>query len=52
MTFSTADNIPCYQSNDQTVSLAKDDEIRLKIVGTRIDAAEIVSFLIIDELII
>jgi DNA-directed RNA polymerase subunit E'/Rpb7 len=46
MTFSTADNIPCYQSSDQTVSLAKDDEVRLKIVGTRIDAAEIVSFFI------
>ena len=43
MTFSTADNIPCYQSNDQTVSLSKDDGVRLKIVGTRIDASEIVS---------
>jgi DNA-directed RNA polymerase subunit E'/Rpb7 len=46
MTFSMIENTPCYQSSDQTTSLSKDDEVRLKIVGTRIDAAEIVSYLV------
>lgn len=35
----------CYKSKDQDVVIQQDDEIRLKIVGTRVDATGIVSVL-------
>lgn len=37
-------NPPCYKSKDEDVVIQADDEIRLKIVGTRVDASGIVSF--------
>ena len=36
-------NPPCYKSKDEDVVIQADDEIRLKIVGTRVDASGIVS---------
>jgi len=33
---------PCYVSSDQAVRIQKDSEVRLRIVGTRNDANEIV----------
>jgi len=32
---------PCYRTNDDDVIIQKEDEIRLKIVGTRVDAKDI-----------
>lgn len=37
-------NPPCYKSNAEDNVIAAEDEIRLKIVGTRVDAGGIVSF--------
>lgn len=34
----------CYKSKDEDIVIKQDDEIRLKIVGTRVDATGIVSF--------
>ncbi|XP_069697801.1 DNA-directed RNA polymerase II subunit RPB7 isoform X1 [Periplaneta americana] len=34
-------NPPCYKSKDEDVVIQADDEIRLKIVGTRVDASGI-----------
>lgn len=33
----------CYKSKDEDIVIKQDDEIRLKIVGTRVDATGIVS---------
>lgn len=38
-------NPPCYKSNAEDNVIAAEDEIRLKIVGTRVDAGGIVSFI-------
>lgn len=35
-------NPPCYKSKDEDVVIAAEDKIRLKIVGTRVDATGIV----------
>jgi DNA-directed RNA polymerase subunit E'/Rpb7 len=32
---------PCYKSKDEDIVIHNDDEIRLKIVGTRVDATGI-----------
>ena len=37
-------NPQCYKSKDGNVTIQAEDEIRLKIVGTRVDASGIVSF--------
>ena len=36
-------NPPCYKSKEEDVVIQADDEIRLKIVGTRVDATGIVN---------
>lgn len=35
-------NPPAFVSEDESIRITKDDEVRLKIVGTRVDATEIV----------
>lgn len=40
-------NPPCYKSKDEDVVIAAEDKIRLKIVGTRVDATGIVSPLVV-----
>lgn len=40
-------NPPCYKSKDEDVVIAAEDKIRLKIVGTRVDATGIVSALVV-----
>lgn len=35
-------NPPCYKSKEEDVVIQADDEIRIKIVGTRVDANGIV----------
>ncbi|XP_064120234.1 DNA-directed RNA polymerase II subunit RPB7-like [Macrobrachium nipponense] len=42
--FDPNSNPPCYKSRDEEVVIQQDDEIRVKIVGTRVDATDIVSF--------
>lgn len=46
MNFDPQSNPPAFVSEDETVKIAKDDEVRLKIVGTRVDATEIVCLLV------
>lgn len=41
MTFDANSSPPCYKTQDEDVVIQQDDEIRLKIVGTRIDATDI-----------
>jgi DNA-directed RNA polymerase II subunit RPB7 len=41
MTFDANSTPPCYKTQDEDVVIQQDDEIRLKIVGTRIDATDI-----------
>ncbi|EEC04846.1 DNA-directed RNA polymerase subunit E', putative, partial [Ixodes scapularis] len=43
MQFDPNSNPPCYRTQDEDVIIQQDDEIRLKIVGTRVDASDIVS---------
>ncbi len=43
MEFDPAGQPPCYKSKDEDIMIKQDDEIRLKIVGTRVDASGIVS---------
>lgn len=43
MQFCPNGNPPCYKSKDEDVVIAAEDKIRLKIVGTRVDATGIVS---------
>lgn len=44
MQFCPNGNPPCYKSKDEDVVISSEDKIRLKIVGTRVDATGIVSF--------
>ena len=41
MTFDANSTPPCYKTQEEDVVIQQDDEIRLKIVGTRIDATDI-----------
>jgi len=41
MEFDPNSNPPCYKTQDEEVVIQQDDEIRLKIVGTRVDANDI-----------
>ncbi|KAM7289312.1 DNA-directed RNA polymerase II subunit RPB7 [Ixodes scapularis] len=41
MQFDPNSNPPCYRTQDEDVIIQQDDEIRLKIVGTRVDASDI-----------
>merc|ERR1711876_4346 len=41
MTFDPNSNPPCYKTADEEMVIQQDDEIRLKIVGTRVDASDI-----------
>ncbi|XP_019631079.1 PREDICTED: DNA-directed RNA polymerase II subunit RPB7-like [Branchiostoma belcheri] len=41
MEFDPNSNPPCYKTSDEDVVIQQDDEIRIKIVGTRIDANDI-----------
>lgn len=43
MQFCPNGNPPCYKSKEEEVVIAQEDKIRLKIVGTRVDATGIVS---------
>lgn len=43
MQFCPTGNPPCYRSQEEDVVIAAEDKIRLKIVGTRVDATGIVS---------
>lgn len=43
MQFCPNGNPPCYKSKDEDVVITAEDKIRLKIVGTRVDATGIVS---------
>lgn len=47
MQFCPNGNPPCYKSQEEDVVIAAEDKIRLKIVGTRVDATGIVSILCI-----
>jgi len=40
---------PAFVSEDESMKIAKDDEVRLKIIGTRLDASEIFSIGSIKE---
>lgn len=42
MQFCPNGNPPCYKSKEEDVVIAAEDKIRLKIVGTRVDATGIV----------
>lgn len=46
MQFCPNGNPPCYKSKEEEVVIAPEDKIRLKIVGTRVDATGIVSLTI------
>lgn len=41
MQFDPNSNPPCYRTQDEDIIIQQDDEIRLKIVGTRVDASDI-----------
>ncbi|PIK38691.1 DNA-directed RNA polymerase II subunit RPB7 [Apostichopus japonicus] len=41
MEFDPNSNPPCYKTKDEDIVIQQDDEIRLRIVGTRVDAADI-----------
>ena len=41
MAFDPNSNPPCYKTADEDMVIQQDDEIRLKIVGTRVDASDI-----------
>ncbi|KAJ8308515.1 hypothetical protein KUTeg_013389 [Tegillarca granosa] len=41
MEFDPNSNPPCYKTKDEDVVIQQDDEIRIKIVGTRVDANDI-----------
>uniref|UniRef100_A0A8C8RU48 DNA-directed RNA polymerase subunit n=2 Tax=Archelosauria TaxID=1329799 RepID=A0A8C8RU48_9SAUR len=43
MEFDPNSNPPCYKTVDEDIVIQQDDEIRLKIVGTRVDKNDIVS---------
>lgn len=48
MQFCPNGNPPCYKSQEEDVVIAAEDKIRLKIVGTRVDATGIVSLYFIQ----
>lgn len=50
MQFCPNGNPPCYKSKEEEVVIAAEDKIRLKIVGTRVDATGIVSMVLDIEL--
>lgn len=50
MEFQTGD-MPNYTTSDGSVKIQKDSEVRLKIIGTRVDATEIVSLYILQLLV-
>jgi DNA-directed RNA polymerase II subunit RPB7 len=41
MDFDPNSNPPCYKTQDESVVIKDDDEIRVKIIGTRVDATDI-----------
>ncbi|EAW74091.1 polymerase (RNA) II (DNA directed) polypeptide G, isoform CRA_b [Homo sapiens] len=41
MEFDPNSNPPCYKTMDEDIVIQQDDEIRLKIVGTRVDKNDI-----------
>jgi len=41
MSFDSNSNPPCYRTAEEDVVIQQDDDIRLKIVGTRVDATDI-----------
>ncbi len=41
MAFDPNSNPPCYKTAEEDMVIQQDDEIRLKIVGTRVDASDI-----------
>ncbi|CAJ0954900.1 unnamed protein product, partial [Mesorhabditis belari] len=41
MEFEPNSNPPCYKSTDESIVIKPDNEIRLKLIGTRVDAKEI-----------
>ena len=41
MSFDPNSNPPCYKTADEEMVVQQDDEIRLRIVGTRVDASDI-----------
>ena len=41
MTFDPNSNPPCYKTADEDQVIQQDDEVRIKIVGTRVDASDI-----------
>ena len=43
MEFDSSSTSPCYKTKDEELVIQKNDEIRLKIVGLRIDATDIVT---------
>eukprot|EP01103_Thecamoeba_quadrilineata_P010111 TRINITY_DN2098_c0_g1_i1.p1 TRINITY_DN2098_c0_g1~~TRINITY_DN2098_c0_g1_i1.p1 ORF type:complete len:118 (-),score=20.35 TRINITY_DN2098_c0_g1_i1:133-486(-) len=49
MTFDPQKPVACFVSEDESIKIAKDDEVRLKIIGTRVDATEIFSIGSIKE---
>ena len=44
MDFDPNSSSPCYKTKDEEQVIQKNDEIRLKIIGLRIDATDIVSY--------
>lgn len=50
MQFCPNGNPPCYKSKEEDVVIAAEDKIRLKIVGTRVDATGIVIIFLINFL--
>lgn len=41
MEFEPNSNPPCYKTADESVIIKQDDEIRVKLIGTRVDASDI-----------
>ena len=41
MSFDSNSNPPCYKTSEDDVVIQEDDAIRVKIVGTRVDASDI-----------
>uniref|UniRef100_A0A0N4ZFI5 DNA-directed RNA polymerase II subunit RPB7 n=1 Tax=Parastrongyloides trichosuri TaxID=131310 RepID=A0A0N4ZFI5_PARTI len=39
--FDTLNDIPCFKNDDETIIIKLDDEIRVKLIGTRVDASDI-----------
>uniref|UniRef100_A0A914W0J3 DNA-directed RNA polymerase II subunit RPB7 n=1 Tax=Plectus sambesii TaxID=2011161 RepID=A0A914W0J3_9BILA len=41
MEFDPNSNPPCYKTQDESIVIKDDDEIRVKVIGTRVDASDI-----------